>query len=622
MGVVAFRVLVVVILAVTLIQAVAAVSPSKSYAPANVQCPAAGAGADGTRSQPLVRPGDAISKDEQQYTAAHADAAAAALRRFVEAQNLPGIDLDAIFAGPQQRGGAVNVGLAIPGGGYKALMLGAGAVQAMDAREPEKHGRLQGLLQGASHITGVSGGAWLLGSLFLNDFPTVSRLRASPRIWNFVADITQPGPPGPELLLNYASMARDMAAKSLAGYPLTLTDIYGRLLSYVLLDAGAAGSALEWSDMASLASFQAAAGPFPIITALGHDDTSGRAVNATVYEITPFELGSFSPAVHGFVRLKYLGTALDNGAPASFSSDGGGPVCVSGLDNAGFILAASSNVFNSVIYWATVNNGPLLVSLGKVASQLLDESRVDLALVSPNPFKNWEGGSTDPAVTAKDQLALVDGATNGELVSFWPLLREERHIDLILALDISVDTKYNWPAGKALGVTAARALHDPPPATRPFPAVPDQNSFVNLGLTRRPTFFGCTASASTAHTSAGPAKSPDTPPPPIVVYIANTPMSFMSNVSGETTHFSAHDVDALFQTGADLFNQPDEADWPRCVACALVQRARERQGLAAPTAECAACFAKYCWDGSVDDRDPFEAKLHHDPSYKLKRQRV
>ena len=61
-----------------------------------------------------------------------------------------------------------NVAIAFSGGGYRACLSGAGAIQAFDSREGNLTvGHLGGLLQSATYIAGLSGGSWLLGSIYV-----------------------------------------------------------------------------------------------------------------------------------------------------------------------------------------------------------------------------------------------------------------------------------------------------------------------------------------------------------------------------------------------------------------------------------------------------------------------
>jgi lysophospholipase len=61
--------------------------------------------------------------------------------------------------------------------------------------------------------------------------------------------------------------------------------------------------------------------------------------NATVYEATPFEFGSYDPDLSAFIDMKYLGTKLNQLQPASSTS------CVTNFDQAGFIIGSSSSLF-------------------------------------------------------------------------------------------------------------------------------------------------------------------------------------------------------------------------------------------------------------------------------------
>lgn len=584
-------------------------SPSNSYAPGSVDCP----------PHSPVRVADGISRDEKDYLRTRWQNSNSALKDFVSRQNLEGIDVEDLFwFDDDGNKNGVNIGIAIPGGGFRSLIMGGGAIQSMDDRE-EKKGSLSGLLQGASHITGVSGGAWLVGSMYLNDFPTISQLRNNKNIWKFNNDLITPGNDFRSTLVNYANIAGQLLAKQASGHPITITDLWGRFLSYEMVDSNNGGPAMEWSDLANLNSFKRRFGPFPIILANGVDGDTGAAINSTLYEITPFEIGSFGPSLRAFAQLKYLGSDLDNG----HSND----ACVSGYDNAGFMMGTSSSLFNSLIRTAVKYSGSNIISaLGSVAAQLLDNTGTDVAVVRPNPFKNFKPQSyiSNTDIADAEQLSLVDGATSGEYAGVWPLLRKERKIDVVIALDVSTETKKLWPAGKTLLHTYSRYLDESNDANIVgnaarvnFPKVPDSNSFVNLGLTTRPTFFGCYAKDYANVNALRNGQFGDVPP--IVVYVANTPMGHMTNATGMTTptHINNDDAQSMFENGFQLFDQPQDSDWPTCVACATIQRERERQGDLEPTEQCKECFNKYCWDGRVDPRDPEVAGLHNDPTYKL-----
>jgi lysophospholipase len=70
---------------------------------------------------------------------------------------------------------------------------------------------------------------------------------------------------------------------------------------------------------------------------LGVEVTINRlvALNTTIFEINPWELGIFDPTTFGFVPLKYIGSTFSAGVmPASEG-------CVHGYDNAGYIMGGN-----------------------------------------------------------------------------------------------------------------------------------------------------------------------------------------------------------------------------------------------------------------------------------------
>jgi lysophospholipase len=72
-----------------------------------------------------------------------------------------------------------NIGIAFSGGGYRAMLNGAGALAAFDNRTPNATNgasQLGGLLQASTYIAGLSGGGWLVGSIYMNNFTSVQNI--------------------------------------------------------------------------------------------------------------------------------------------------------------------------------------------------------------------------------------------------------------------------------------------------------------------------------------------------------------------------------------------------------------------------------------------------------------
>ena len=176
-----------------------------------------------------------------------------------------------------------------------------------------------------------------------------------------------------------------------------------------------------------------------------------------------------------------------------------------------------------------------------------------------------------------------------------------RAVDVIFAIDSSADTDSHWPNGTSLVATYQRSLDDISNGTS-FPAVPDQNTFVNLGLNTHPTFFGCDSSNTTSTT-------------PLIVYLPNFPYVFQSNVSTFDPSYNTSDRDNIILNGyavATMGNATMDSTWPTCVGCAILQRSLERTETKIPDV-CTTCFQKFCWDGTMNSTQP----AAYNPSYSI-----
>ena len=72
------------------------------------------------------------------------------------------------------------IGLATSGGGYRSMLVGAGVVKGVDARD--SHSSVAGLYQALTYHAGLSGGSWLLSSLSGHNWPTITSL--STGLWS------------------------------------------------------------------------------------------------------------------------------------------------------------------------------------------------------------------------------------------------------------------------------------------------------------------------------------------------------------------------------------------------------------------------------------------------------
>ncbi|KAI5809280.1 lysophospholipase [Pyronema omphalodes] len=489
-----------------------------------------------------------------------------------------------------------NVALAFSGGGYRAMLSGAGAVKAMDIRTPgtTEPGQIGGLLQSATYMAGLSGGSWLLGSVVLNNFTTIHDLQHSQRLWNLKHNILAPEGFYNIIDTYYNRIHDEVTDKGDAGFDVSLTDYWSRALSRQFLDWKDGGPGVTWSSIALTDEFKNGEMPFPIIVADGR--YPGEFIiskNTTVYEFNPFEFGSFDPTLYAFTRTEYIGTKMKNGRPIKKD------VCVRGFDNAGFIMGTSSSLFNQIIL--QLDRSGLTGTMRDFAEGLLtgiSESEDDIADYSPNPFYGVHPHLNPTAKTRT--LTLVDGGEDLQNVPLQPLIQPARKVDVIFAFDNSADTTdahgkpSSWPNGTALIATYLRARDSEIANGTLFPHIPDVNTFLALGLNNRPTFFGCNATNITA-------KYPGRPAPPLLVYMPNSPYTYQSNVSTMNMDYTNLERDSVIENGfyvATQGNSSRNAEWPACVACAIIHRELERRGNET-TEQCKKCFEDYCWDGTL-----------------------
>lgn len=314
-------------------------SPSGGYAPGYVDCPS---------TRPTIRSAGSLSDDETEWLTKRRAATVQPMADFMSRANITGFDGASYINGLSDNTTALpNIGIAMSGGGYRALMNGAGFIAAADERNPGSTdaGGIGGLLQASTYVAGLSGAGWLVGSIYGNNFSTILSLRD---VWKFDRSIFE----GPEQvglsILNTVEYWNDVAdqvsAKADAGFDGSITDYWGRALSYQLINATDGGPAYTFSSIALDENLISGSIPMPILVADGRaPGTTIVSLNATNYEINPWEMGSFDPTVYGFAPTKYLASNFSGGV---VPDDG---KCVEGFDNVGYMLGTSSTLFNDFL---------------------------------------------------------------------------------------------------------------------------------------------------------------------------------------------------------------------------------------------------------------------------------
>ncbi|KIK67069.1 hypothetical protein GYMLUDRAFT_37109 [Collybiopsis luxurians FD-317 M1] len=516
----------------------------------------------------------------------------------------------------QFKGNFPKIGIAIPGGGLRAAQVGAAGLSGLDARnDSAKAAGTGGLLQVASYLSGLSGGSWITGSLFFNNFPTLSDLvfGNGKDLTGWLLDIAFATPDGDDLFSEdnqyfFGSILWSVMSKANTGIDTSITDPWARMISYHFLNQTnrgnfftndtAHGAGQLWSNIPTIPAWQQYQTPFPILVTdsrpQGLNATTALTLEPTVYEITPFEFASYDPDLSAGVNLTFAGTPMTDKKPINTSA------CVTGFDQAGFMMGTSASLFNQILDFAhntlqdfsSSDANGLLYVLSRQLSQV--RTREDDVANWPNPFNGLKTTTYDD--TNSTWLSLIDGASNGENIPLGPLFVRERGLDTIVVLDGSADDPNNWPNGTGMLISAQRTSTILQASHQPFPPLPqDAQAFVDTGARERPTFFGC-----------DPTQKP--PEFPIVVYIPNTPPFNGDDPSANTGTFQLQYSPKLQQV---LFDQvhnntisgfvpnTNNADpnFGKCLQCAAVDRARFKLNPVVNRSDfCQTCFNQYCFD--------------------------
>lgn len=572
---------------------------SANYAPQKVGCPAGR----------LIREAKGLSKQEADWVANKKTTEH--LKLFLETSNLTDFDANAFLTDTDHN---IKIGLAFSGGGFRAMLCGAGFMSALDnrTRGAHEHG-LGGLLQASTYMSGLSGGSWLVGSVVSNNFTSVQDIMDNKtKIWDLTYSILDAKGSGIfNIVKYYLQLIADVLLKKMAGFQTTLTDLWGRALSHHFFGGTNYGDDLFWSGVQNMTAFINHDMPYPIVIANAVDPGNKKVNNdSAIVEITPFEIGSWDPALNSFMETKYMGSNVTNGMPTEES-------CVNGYDNAGFLLGASSTLFNEVFgnsVTGRINETAFNSTVGKeLDSALSSASDVDhfVAVVKPNPFRNaQEGGNKN--ITGDDILSLVDGGEDSENVPLYPLVQEAREVDVVFAYDSSADTAVDWPNGNAMYQAYERQFTEQG-KTMSVPKIPTKEVFLLGGLTSKPVFFGCDANAPSEINNGNNATGANgnltlanstlnnlgKKVPPLIVYTANRKLSFDSNKSTFTFVYTEAEKAGMVRNGFEVAtrnNGTEDSAWKTCVSCAIIRREQERRNME-QSDQCKQCFEKYCWRG-------------------------
>lgn len=492
-----------------------------SYAPTSVTCPT---------STTLVREATGLSSAESAYIEDRDVKASAALEAWLEGTGA-GFDTSDL----------PRLALASSGGGWRASLVGAGVVQALDSRDSDTS--VSGLYQALSYHSALSGGGWLLGSMAAYNWATISTITADEWYTTFEYGLELPG--GADVVVAEAEIDVDIAEKLAAGFTTSIVDEWGRLIGWQFLPGSDGGVDILMSDLATYSNFTAHNVPFPVIVATWIDlsnDTCYPLESNPIFELTPLEFGSWDNGVSAFVNMTYLGSSFTDGEATS---------CVVGFDNLGFELGTTSDIWPELC--STLDASLFEVDYG----------------VYPNPFYGY---STSSEVSGFEDLTLADGGIGNQNVPLWPLIQPARAIDVMLVSDNSADTDYNWPNGSEIRTTYEQAQAQ---GLTLMPYVPDADTFVSEGLNKRPIFFGCNETEAIT-----------------LVYLPNSEYTYPSNTSTSQLIYSQAESEEMIGNGNEIATYGGSDTWGTCLGCAIMLKTNTTL----PSA-CTACFDEFCYGG-------------------------
>ncbi|KUI73279.1 hypothetical protein VM1G_09115 [Cytospora mali] len=515
---------------------------ASAYEPVPAACP----------STTLVRSADGISDSEATWITGRKPVADAALETWL-ATALPSVDTSSL----------PTLALTISGGGFRSLLTGAGVIQALDGRDSSLS--TAGLYQALTYHAGLSGGAWLLSSIAAENWPTISSLRDNvwqPQLAGGILNASSSA-----TIADYEQIADDITAKADAGAPVSLTDPWGRMVSYQIMSESEGAVKVTMSDIASLSSFTSYNAPFPIITASKVDYPGGECAptaDESIYEFNPYEFGSWADDISAFTLSKYLGSNITAGSPSG---------CITGFDRIDWVLGTSSMLLNEFICYADlgVNITEIFpASLIKVVEEFTPADKYGYSLVS-NPFKNFTSTTATATSTIYDldELYIVDGGEVAHNVPILPLLEPTRNVSVIIVSDNSNDVD-GFPDGAAI-VDAYNESKTGRLAGR-FPVVPAAGNY-----SAEAQFFGC-----------------DDEDAVTVIYLPNHNWTYASNTATLKLTYTAEATDSMISNGNQIATQGEDDSWAACLACGIMLK---EVGKANLPDGCYSCLEDYCWSG-------------------------
>lgn len=341
-----------------------------------------------------VRYSSALCPAELSYISQRLPRVRAALSKFLD-MDLSALPLDKI----------PKIGLACSGGGNRACIASLGVLTEMESH---------GLLDCVTFTAGLSGGAWLLTHVYGSGANTVAEVRSALRDKFAKPFFTSNIFPD--------SVKKELAERLLQNNDLCLVDTYSWYLHHHMFDDFPSKPDLWNMPRLSEQADLVATGnrPLPIYTAVTTTDHGPYRW----LEFTPYECGLMED-VNSFIPSWAFGRKFQDGV----SQDGFAEPTLAFF--AAFVGSGFCATVDQIAYNTIENNQLLQITHCFLQDKFL--ALGDDRLITPTQYWNpFDKG----ALSRLDKLTVVDAGCDINL-PFAPLIRREREVDVIIALDQS-----------------------------------------------------------------------------------------------------------------------------------------------------------------------------------------
>ncbi|OAD02793.1 hypothetical protein MUCCIDRAFT_37692 [Mucor lusitanicus CBS 277.49] len=420
-----------------------------------------------------VRTGQALSEEEVQFTEARKQKMRAAFAFFigvdeheVEIEDIP------------------NIGIASSGGGYRAMVACSGYLHALNET---------GILDCVLYMAGVSGSTWAMSQFYsplTNASVDTLKDHLSSRIHTHIANLSN--------FLTVLNASRHNAKILLHGVvqryyqqngSISLVDIFGMLLGGTLL---AKKPRLLKKNEIKLSMqkdyFQDGSLPMPIYCAVRHEvelaspreadekteeeEQQQEAVEEEMndlyqwFEFTPYDMGS--EEINAWIPIWAFGRKFENGKNTERLPE----------QSLGILMGMFGSAFvASLAHFYQEIRLLLPTSAIEKADEMINSYQASVSTIHPispasfpNPFYKMSTTVQDKdASQDKEEVLRSESLVESELIGlmdagmdnnlpFYPLLRQGRDVDIILAIDLSADIQEAPYFDRAEGYVKRRGI--------------------------------------------------------------------------------------------------------------------------------------------------------------------